>query len=153
MQHLYTCLRISEARVISPPKEAKNSRSKFPHGQNSTVESRCNGLTFILAPQPSNCVPVREAKRQFVSPIKRSNASRNPRPKPTRQVRWPGNHATLLNKDSPGTRYFSDPLRFIQFPLSWVSQRKKIVMATNNSGLNSTFLQWRAKGKKGESKN
>ena len=50
MQHLYTCLRISEARVISPPKEAKNSRSKFPHGQNSTVESHCKGLTFILAP-------------------------------------------------------------------------------------------------------
>ena len=37
---------------------------------------------------------------------------------------------------------------YLEFP-----QRKKIVMATNNSGLNSTFLQWRAKGKKGGGKN
>ena len=32
-------------------------------------------------------------------------------------------------------------------------QRKEIVMATNNSGLNSNFLQWREKGKKWGSEN
>ena len=61
-----------------PPNEAKNSRLKFPHGQNSTAESYCEGLTFILTLWPSNRVPASEAKRQFVSPIKRSNAGRNP---------------------------------------------------------------------------
>ena len=65
-----------------PPNEAKNSRLKFPHGQNSTAESYCEGLTFILTLWPSNRVPASEAKRQFVSPIKRSNAGRNPPPNP-----------------------------------------------------------------------
>ena len=32
----------------SPPNEAKNSSLKYPHGQNSTAESNCKGLTFIL---------------------------------------------------------------------------------------------------------
>ena len=32
----------------SPPNEAKNSRLKYPHGQNSTAESNYKGLTFIL---------------------------------------------------------------------------------------------------------
>ena len=90
----------------SPPNEAKNSRLKYPHGQNSTAESNCKGLTFILTFYPRNRIPASKARRQFVSPIK-EYVGREPCTNPARHNERSnrlGNLVILPNEDSQGTR-------------------------------------------------